>query len=339
MARRDIGELLRVPGEEHDLDWLHDSLQWAVELEFATIPLYLSGMWSIKEQSGPVQTLIDSVVLEEMLHLGLACNMLAAIGGMPQITPPTYPTTGLPGGVRPDLHVALGGLSPAALELYMQIELPENPLARVDTETFPTIGAFYDAISAAFTALAPPISTAKQVALRVRVPDPDQPENPDAPRIVEERPPLATLADVQSAITLIKDQGEGTSQSPDAPEFGGELAHYYRFGEILHGHKLIKVGDRFEFTGPSIPFPDCFPVATVPPGGYPGVDAVAQFDLHFKQLVKQLQDAWSKDTGIGPAIRTMFGLSGEGTAIAATPLPGGGGNLCADFVVANAAPG
>src|SRR5579862_1466980 len=98
MPRRSVGELVGLPPEQHDFNWLKESLQWAVELEFATIPVYLSGMWSIEQQSGEVYNLINSVVLEEMLHLGLACNMLVAIGGKPEITPPTYPG-GLPGGV------------------------------------------------------------------------------------------------------------------------------------------------------------------------------------------------------------------------------------------------
>src|SRR3954452_18989642 len=154
MARRDIAELLQVPAEEHDIAWLHDALQWAVELEFATIPIYLSGMWSIKDQNDPVHDLVLSVVMEEMLHLGFACNMVVAIGGTPQITAPVYPAIGLPGNVRPELPVYLSGLSKQSVAMYMQIELPENPLART-VEEFPTIGAFYDAIAAAFAALQP----------------------------------------------------------------------------------------------------------------------------------------------------------------------------------------
>jgi len=46
-----------------------------------------------------------------MFHLGLACNILSAIGGTPQILAavPTYPGP-LPGDVRPQLTVYLGTL-------------------------------------------------------------------------------------------------------------------------------------------------------------------------------------------------------------------------------------
>ncbi|HWR48604.1 MAG TPA: ferritin-like domain-containing protein, partial [Pseudonocardiaceae bacterium] len=129
---------MAVPADSRDLSWLQESLQSAIELEFATLPTYLSGMWSIKNQSGEVYDLIKSVVLEEMFHLGLVCNMLKAIGGMPNIVAPTYPGH-LPGGVLPDLDVYLGGLSPKALDMYMAIEEPEHPLALAETE-YPTIG-------------------------------------------------------------------------------------------------------------------------------------------------------------------------------------------------------
>src|SRR5262245_58400143 len=111
-----IVQLMQVPHEQHDLDWLRESLQAAVELEFATLPPYLCGLWSIKDpdRDRTVYNLILSVIIEEMLHMGLACNMLKAIGRTPQINNadfvPKYPGP-LPGGVRPELTVYLAGLS------------------------------------------------------------------------------------------------------------------------------------------------------------------------------------------------------------------------------------
>jgi hypothetical protein len=60
---------------------LKQGLQAAIELELATLPPYLCGLWSIKSQDGPAFNLIESVALEEMLHMGLSCNMLVGIGG------------------------------------------------------------------------------------------------------------------------------------------------------------------------------------------------------------------------------------------------------------------
>ena len=69
---RRIVELMEVEPPARDLHWLKAALQSAVELEFATLPVYLIGMWSIIDQEGEVFDLVDSVVREEMLHLGLA---------------------------------------------------------------------------------------------------------------------------------------------------------------------------------------------------------------------------------------------------------------------------
>src|SRR4028118_1926462 len=80
---------------------LRNALQRAIELEHATIPTYLYAYFSIRFASGYSQTsgpqqdgtstnyTIDqalwTIVYEEMLHMGLACNLLNAIGGHPKI--------------------------------------------------------------------------------------------------------------------------------------------------------------------------------------------------------------------------------------------------------------
>ena len=255
-----IRDMLSVPSEQRDVNWLQTSLQMAIELELSTIPVYLCGQWSIVTQSGPVYDHIRTIVLEEMGHMGLACNMLTTIRGTPQINTspavPKYPGH-LPGGVRPQLTVSLVGLSKqVVLDTYMQIEYPEGgPIALLQGMTFPTIGAFYDAILLAFRQVPPgTITGARQLTI-------------GGPVGVF---PINTLPDAERAIEKIKEQGEGTSQSPLAVDFGNELAHYYRFAEIYHGRTLIQKPDHhFAYEGTPIPFPDVFPMAVVPPGGYP----------------------------------------------------------------------
>src|SRR5262249_19638489 len=142
-----ISQLLATPDGEKDLTWLQRSLQAALELELSTLPPYLCGLWSVVDKTQPVRKLIRSIVLEEMLHMGLACNMLSAIGGTPQIIDGfralTYPGP-LPGGVRPQLTVFIAGLSKLYVQqVYLQIEYPESGpihLAAALEETFPTIG-------------------------------------------------------------------------------------------------------------------------------------------------------------------------------------------------------
>src|SRR5882672_5324580 len=207
-----IRALMSVPRAEHDSVCLKKSLQAAVELEFATIPPYLCALWSIKDASGEAYDRILGIVLQEMLHMGLACNMLTTIGETPAITSnvPTYPGP-LPGGVRPELTVALQGLSKDVVrDVFMQIEYPEDgPVRAALAETFTSIGAFYDAILDAFKMLPPgSITGARQLTS-------------GGVKLTK----LTTLAEVENAILKIKEQGEGTSQSPFATDFGGELAH------------------------------------------------------------------------------------------------------------------
>jgi len=70
-------------------------------------------------------------------------------------------------------------------------------------QTFPTIGAFDDAIQKAFNRLTPPLTTATLLM---------------SPGVYVTL--IQTPADVSNAITLIKVQGEGTSTFPQA---GSEL--------------------------------------------------------------------------------------------------------------------
>lgn len=73
------------PPEGRGADWLKDALQQALMLELATLPPYLSGLWSIKEPSedGVAAEAIRRIVFDEMSHLGLACNLLTTIGEFP----------------------------------------------------------------------------------------------------------------------------------------------------------------------------------------------------------------------------------------------------------------
>jgi len=284
-TKHKILELMQVPSQDHDADWLRTSLQAAVELEMSTIPPYLCAMWSIKDSADPVRAMIRNIVLEEMSHLGMACNMLTAIGGTPALNTadvvPTYPGP-LPGGVHPGLVVSLSGLTKDVIEsVFMEIELPESgPVAFAEGMAFPTIGAFYDSILQAF-----------QQIPAVTVTGERQLTHPfGGPADLQE---IKSVADAENAIGRIKQQGEGTAQSPvgDPGGPGDNLAHYYQFAEIWHGRRLVASNGTWEFTGDPIPFPDVYPMAIVPAEGYPVQSA--EFDNQYKSLLDGLQAAWT----------------------------------------------
>jgi hypothetical protein len=297
---RDIPRLMTVPEDLRDVDWLKEALQAAIDLEHATLPVYLCGMWSIIEQSGEVYSAIQRVVLQEMVHMGLACNMLTTIGESPEINTldavPKYPGP-LPGNVRPQLTVYLASLSKEVLEhVYLQIEYPESgPIAMMRGLAYPTIGAFYDAVLARFQKLSPSDITG---------------QNQVESTIGDDRVfAITDVSDAEKAIELIQVQGEGTSISPLQEDFDpSELAHYYVFAEILHGHKLIRKDGVWVYEGDPIPFPEVFPMAQVPQGGYPEVSK--DFDKLYTTLLNQLHDIWNGNPrALGAAIGTMFQLA------------------------------
>ena len=61
-----------------DIAWLRRALQTAVEVEHATLPLYASAMLCLEVQNYVTYNAIRSVLMEEMVHMGIAANMLAA---------------------------------------------------------------------------------------------------------------------------------------------------------------------------------------------------------------------------------------------------------------------
>jgi hypothetical protein len=62
----------------------------AIEVEHSTIPLYLTTQYSLVNQSSYHAMTLRSVVVEEMLHMVNAANVLNAIGGAPFIDKPSF---------------------------------------------------------------------------------------------------------------------------------------------------------------------------------------------------------------------------------------------------------
>jgi hypothetical protein len=317
-----VHELLNVPPVERRVEWLKDALQTAIELELSTLPPYLTAMWSIVDPKAPVYKLIRSIVHEEMLHFGLACNLLNAIGGRPEIASwravPKYPGP-LPGDVRIGLIVPLTGLTPQLVhEVFMEIEYPQmGPVQHHHSVTNPTIGAFYTAIADALAKHPRAIKGTRQLRF-------------DPPVRIY---PIKSLRHALRAINEIKEQGEGTSKSPWQGKSRRQLAHYYAFGEIYHGLQFVRTGGKWDYAGPPIPFPEVYPVAQVPAEGYPNFAPATAFNQQYTQLLKLLQRAWNTGNAatLRKAVRTMGQLGAAGVKLIQTPLAAGGYNYGPPF--------
>ncbi len=329
-----MAELVAKPTDAWGTPELVDAVQTAIELELSTLPPYLCAKWSIEGGSGDAWTLIDNIVREEMLHLGLMCNMLAGLGGTFDITPPVYPGP-LPGGVRPDVNVCLSSLTKdVVLNVFMGIEYPEDGPVTDDPRnpSPPTIGDFYDSINGAIVVLQPSFDETNQLTALIG----SVPEHNEVFKI-------GSVEDAQNAIEEIKEQGEGTSTSPDAVDEGDEVAHYYRFGELYHGMSLEQAGTTWTYTAPpAIEWPDVYPCGEVPAGGWGWGTSLPQeivdFRTCFAQLLADLQAAFSTGSNdkLSSAIDAMGDLDDCGATIAAMPRGDGSGlNYLPDFAPPN----
>jgi Ferritin-like len=321
-------------------DGLLTALQQAVELEHATIPAYLYAMFSIKPGSNSsISSLINSVVLEEMLHMALACNILNAIGGSPVIDEPgfipDYPGP-LPGSVEEGLIVPL---APFSLDLvknvFMEIEEPEDPLEfPVEADALAvaplTIGQFYAAIAAQIEQAGESIFTG----------------NPNNQVTYEYWPDLIAVSDVASAlqaITTIVEQGEGTTTSPLEPAETGsppEPAHYYRYAEIYNGKTLIpnpnpppnpQPDQLYIYGGDPIPFDatGVYPTIENPkaadyPVGSAARTACDTFNYTYTNLLQTLHATFNGSPDqLNNAIGLMFSVQSQAATLMAIDLGNG----------------
>ena len=249
-------QLLRSVTEAEKLEDLFPMLQQAIELEHSTIPPYLTALFSFKPDKGQsIRSIIHSIVIEEMMHMTIACNILNALGGEPIISKPhfvpSYPTH-LPMCIGDSLIVGLERYSRELVkDVFMKIEEPNNPLhfptkkifAAVEPE-YKTIGDFYVALQAKIKEIAPDIlpgEESRQVTSNFFP--------------VDLLYPIRTKEDAINSINTIVKQGEGTPTSPAGVD--NTLAHYYKFEELFQGNELVVdpcTPNGYAFYGPEIPF-------------------------------------------------------------------------------------
>ena len=232
---------------------LHVYLQNAIELEHSTIPPYLTAMFSLRPGTNQrIGALIRSIVIQEMLHMSIAANILIAIGGRPQINTPAF-IPKYPGPLPMDIGGLIVGIEafsmPVVKHTFMAIEQPEDeipvrtPGLLEAAETYATIGEFYDAIKAQIRALGPSIFVQPTAPPQVVAPHWFPPDK---------LYPITGPDSACRAIDLIKLEGEGTAltpyQSPDDP------AHFYKFGAIVAGRELVTTPTGYAYAGAAIPF-------------------------------------------------------------------------------------
>ena len=140
---------------------------------------------------------------------------------------------------------------------------------------------------------------------------------------------VTDLAGVTKALTQIKDQGEGTTQSAFTTPFGDELAHYYRFQQIAEQKLIVKGPDGKAKWGGPLPFPAVFNMAEVPKGGWADPEVSRPFNQRFTAMLGLLQNAWADGDKhkLKLAIDEMRALTPLARTLMAKPLSPGNVNF------------
>ncbi|WP_406276918.1 ferritin-like protein [Nocardia sp. NBC_00881] len=328
------------PTPIHTFTELTAALQLAVGVELSTIPVYLTALYSIKEghNADAAQT-IRSVVMEEMLHMTLAANVLNALGKPPSPEPvdfqhytklspiPAYPLdSSLISGLG---KLDLRPFTPDAVKTFIRIEHPLHGADYLDATApgYQTIGQFYDAITTALRNDG--IVKDSNFVIGYQVPDTQY--YGGAGEVIQ----VSDRRSALDAINKIVAEGEGlplerldhvakqTVADSDKLGSGWEMySHFARFRELQAQRRF-----RHDQTADEAPagamllvdYHAVHPALHVPRGDQPADSvegaALIEFDLAYSQLVDDLyralsgqDDDTSGTTAESPLARAVHGM-------------------------------
>jgi hypothetical protein len=328
---------------------LHDYLHIAMQLEHATIPPYLTALYSIHPSTNAdAYRVIRVVAVEEMLHLTLAANLLNAVGGTPDLTAegfvPVYPAH-LPDGEE-DFEVGTRAFSRDTIESFLKIERPavaedegrfvardrsERALlpgvdAHEDDLHFFSIGEFYAEIGEGLQRLH------QEMGAALFCGDPARQVGPEY--YYSGGGAILKVTDAESAaaaMRVISEQGEGLGGGIFDEE--GEIAHYYRFQQLLL-ERYYQPGDQGGTpTGPplEVDWDAVYPLtpdAQLDDYTEPGDlrDAVLAYSATYGEFLVRLTEAFTGRPGLLlPAVADMFRIKELAARIIRNPMPGRAG--------------
>lgn len=235
--------------QQWNIGHLRQHLQAAVDLEFWTIPFYMSAMYSIQDRKSDAFQKIQSVLNQEMLHVQLAANIANAYGLSPVFQAPVYQ-----GQTVPHLNYALDNpdprpkYSPFSAEIgpfdlervntMCLIEYPEwytghTPDLHDDVTEYGSIGEFYAAVAYGAGLLK------DQLRGGVRQVDLFSAFYRNAPTLTITDSGEAGFRQAAMLVDMICDQGEGTQTGGIRREFQNtaddswaDETHYTKFTQI-----------------------------------------------------------------------------------------------------------
>jgi hypothetical protein len=142
---------------------LQQHLQYAIDLEFWTIPFYMSALYSIVDRTSDAFQYVQSVLNQEMLHVQCAANIANAYGLSPAFAAPVYEGQNVPhlnfklNDPNPvkqfcPYSAEIGPMDQERINAMCLIEYPDwkddDPTDLHDTVTeYANIGDFYNAVA------------------------------------------------------------------------------------------------------------------------------------------------------------------------------------------------
>lgn len=342
------------------LEDVHQYLYQAMRLEHATIPVYLTALYSIHPGTNiDAVQIIRVAAVEEMLHLTLAANLMNAVGGKVDLTKPgfipPFPTP-LPDG-ETDFRVDRAAFSEQTVDMFLQIERPKRPqqdecsgsskqqrsspeVIKRPTGTttivptikigddslhFYSIGEFYLAIEKGLEQLCKELGEDQVFC--------DEQAKQITPEYYYsgggEIIPVYDLSSAKEAIRLISEQGEG--HEGEILDFEQEISHYYRFQQLKLGQYYVAGDTPGNPSGPKIDV-DWAAVYPVKPNvkledlGSEHSElysAANDFNKAYKDFLARLTTALSgKPDEFLPAIGDMFHIRNKAVELTRNPIPG-----------------
>jgi hypothetical protein len=237
----------------------------AAELEHSVCCTYLYAAFTLQADPGEGLTAaqlpivagwkraINEIALQEMIHLALVNNLLAALGGAPRLGRHNLPQRS---PYAPEIQLTLAPFSEPALQRFLHIERPEGldistmagrleepwpppaaltgPLVLPAPQAFSSIGQLYHGIELGLRGLVDRYGEGQ-----VFVGSPNAQASPRYFRVPERMPeliPVTGLASAVQAIETIVEEGEGARGS-------WQGAHFGRFLELLESYRALAAAD------------------------------------------------------------------------------------------------
>lgn len=316
----DRSRRVRPVATDWNLRHLREHLQFAVQLEYWTIPFYMSAMYSIKDPTSNAFKLVKAVVNQEMLHVQLACNVANAFGATIDLKhvfiAPEYQGHKIPhlqftrGEIDDDpidprsryrpYSAEIGPLDELRINAMCLIEYPEDDVAeppklRQHVSEYSSIGEFYRAVQFG--------ATQHVEAIQPNVHQVDLFKNyyRGFPNQTIDSAGVAGLQQVIDLFSAITDQGEGVRRTESVPDrfqntadgFNEPMDHFARFN-------LVKdIRNR----------PDCYSGRVHPPKPSPGAKAQEILMRNFKRFRGDMVDLFNggDPQSFGPNMVTLGG--------------------------------